>query len=353
MSKKSIKVLLLVEDNHGDARLLREMFNQQGPHETELTHVECMGDAEQHLAASPVDIILLDLGLPDAQGLEAVRRARAAAPSIPLVVLTGLDDESLATQALQQGAQDYLIKGQIDTRGLLRTLHYSIERKIMEDALFAEKERAQVTLNSIGDAVASTDNSGNITFLNQVAEKMTGWTLLEATGRPMAEVLRIRDATSHETTPNPMETAVARDETVHLPPNCVLIRRDGFETPIEDSVSPIHDRKGQASGAVIVLHDVSASKAMALQMTHSAHHDVLSGLPNRILLNDRVDQAIASASRHMKKLAVLFLDLDGFKHINDSLGHPTGDKLLQSIAKRLVECVRSSDTVSRQEAMNL
>jgi diguanylate cyclase (GGDEF)-like protein/PAS domain S-box-containing protein len=348
MSKKSIKVLLLVEDNHGDARLLCEMFNEQGSHETELTHVECMRDAEQHLAASPVDIILLDLGLPDAQGLEAVRRARAAAPSIPLVVLTGLDDELLATQALQQGAQDYLIKGQIDTRGLLRSLRYSIERKIVEDALFAEKERAQVTLNSIGDAVASTDNSGNITFLNLVAEKMTGWTLQEAAGRPMAEVLRIMDATSHETTPNPMETAVARDETVHLPPNCVLIRRDGFETPIEDSVSPIHDRKGQASGAVIVFHDVSASKAMALQMTHSAHHDFLSGLPNRILLNDRVDQAIASASRHMKKLAVLFLDLDGFKHINDSLGHPTGDKLLQSIAKRLVECVRGSDTVSRQ-----
>src|ERR1700731_2371197 len=132
MSKKSIKILLLVEDNHGDARLLREMFNEQGSHETDLTHVACMGDAEQHLATSSVDIILLDLGLPDAQGLEAVRRARAAAPSIPLVVLTGLDDESLATQALQQGAQDYLIKGQIDTRGLLRALRYAVERKILE-----------------------------------------------------------------------------------------------------------------------------------------------------------------------------------------------------------------------------
>jgi diguanylate cyclase (GGDEF)-like protein/PAS domain S-box-containing protein len=348
MGKKSIKVLLLVEDNQADARLLREMFSEQGSHETDLTHVGCMGDAEQHLAASPVDIIVLDLGLPDAQGLEAVRRARAAAPSIPLVVLTGLDDESLATQALQEGAQDYLIKGQIERRGLMRALRYAIERKVVEDALFAEKERAQVTLNSIGDAVASTDSLGNITFLNLVAEKKTGWSLQEAAGRPMAEVLRIVDATSHETTPNPMDTAVAQNQTVHLPPNCVLIRRDGFETPIEDSVSPIHDRKGQASGAVIVFHDVSASQAMALQMTHSAHHDFLSGLPNRILLNDRIDQAIASASRYMKKLAVLFLDLDGFKHINDSLGHPTGDKLLQSIAKRLIECVRGSDTVSRQ-----
>ena len=101
-------------------------------------------------------------------------------PRVPLVVLTGLDDESLAAQALQEGAQDYLVKGQIDTRGLVRALRYAIERKAMEEALFVEKERAQVTLNCIGDAVACTDISGNITFLNLVAEKMTGWSRQEA-----------------------------------------------------------------------------------------------------------------------------------------------------------------------------
>ena len=348
MSEKSMKMLLIVEDNAGDARLLREMFNDQGPHDTELTHVECMSDAERHLAERAVDIVLLDLGLPDAQGLEAVRRARAAAPRVPLVVLTGLDDESLAAQALQEGAQDYLIKGQIEARGLLRALRYAIERKNMEEALFLEKELAQVTLNSIGDAVACTDISGNITFLNLVAERMTGWPREEGTGRPMAEVLRILDATSRETIQNPMELAVGKNRTVHLPLNCVMISRDGFEIPIEDSASPIHNREGRATGAVIVFRDVSAAQAMALQMAHSAQHDFLTGLPNRMLLNDRVTQAIALAQRHMKKVAVLFLDLDGFKHINDSLGHPIGDKLLQSVAKRLVDCGRSSDTVSRQ-----
>jgi diguanylate cyclase (GGDEF)-like protein/PAS domain S-box-containing protein len=348
MSSKWIKILLLVEDNLGDARLLREMFNEEGAHQTEMTHAQCMKDAERHLAEREVDLILLDLGLPDAEGVTAVRRVRAAAPRVPLVVLTGRDDESLAAQALQEGAQDYLIKGQIDSRGLLRALRYAIERKTMEEALFVEKERAQVTLNSIGDAVVCTDISGNITFLNFVAEKMTGWSWQEAAGRPMAEVFQILDAMSRESTPHPISLAAGVDRTVRLPSNCILVRRDGFETPIEDSIAPIHDREGKATGAVIVFRDVSAARAMAAQMTHSAQHDFLTGLPNRMLLNDRVSQAIVLAPRHSKKVAVLFLDLDGFKHINDSLGHPTGDKLLQSIAKRLVACVRSSDTVSRQ-----
>jgi diguanylate cyclase (GGDEF)-like protein/PAS domain S-box-containing protein len=348
MWKKLIKNILLVEDNPGDARLFHEMFNVEGLHNTEVKHAESVSEAEKFLAEHAVDIILLDLGLPDAQGLDAVRRVCAAAPHVPLVVLTVSDDESHAALALQVGAQDYLIKGQIEARGLLRALRHAVERKVMEDALFVEKERAQVTLNSIGDAVACTDIAGNITFLNLVAEKMTGISREEAAGRPMAEVLRILDAASRETVANPMALAVGKNRTVHLPLNCVLVRRDGFEIPIEDSVSPIHNREGEATGAVIVFRDVSVAQAMALQMAHSAQHDFLTGLPNRMLLNDRVSQAIVLAHRHMKKVAVLFLDLDGFKHINDSLGHPIGDKLLQSIAKRLVDCGRSSDTVSRQ-----
>src|SRR5450755_3967425 len=211
MSKKSIKMLLIVEDNPGDARLLREMFNEQGSDKTELTHAECMSEAEKLLSEREFDIILLDLGLPDAEGLGAVRRAHAAAPRVPLVVLTCLDDESLAAEALQEGAQDYLIKGQIEARGFLRSLRYAVERKTMEEALFVEKERAQVTLDCIGAAAACTDISGNITFLNVVAEKMTGWSHKEAEGRPMADVLEILDATSRKANTNPMELTVSEN----------------------------------------------------------------------------------------------------------------------------------------------
>src|ERR1700674_4682842 len=126
---RTIKKVLLVEDNPGDTRLLREMFNEDSSLNVDLTCVGSMADAERHLAAHAVDVALLDLGLPDAQGLVAIRRAHVAAPGIPLVVLTGMDDEALAAQSLQEGAQDYLVKGQIETRGLLRALRYAGERK--------------------------------------------------------------------------------------------------------------------------------------------------------------------------------------------------------------------------------
>ena len=348
MSDTTLKIVLLVEDNPGDARLLREMFDLEGMKSTELTHVGSLGDLEKHLAGHPVDVILLDLGLPDAQGLEAVKRARAAAPRVALVVLTGMDDEALAVQALQEGAQDYLIKGQIDRRGLRRALRYAIERKIMEDALSEEKERAQVTLNSIGDAVICTDSAGNVTFLNTAAETITGWAREDAAGRPMVEVVQILNGATRVPVADPMARAMRTDEAVHLPANSILLRRDGSEVPIEDSVAPIPAGAGKATGAVIVFRDVSETRALVQQMAYSAQHDFLTGLPNRMLFNDRVGQAIAFSARHRNKIAVLFLDLDGFKHINDSLGHPIGDKLLQSVTQRLVDCVRGSDTVSRQ-----
>jgi diguanylate cyclase (GGDEF)-like protein/PAS domain S-box-containing protein len=345
---RSIGRVLLVEDNPGDARLFREMFKDYGAYDTEVVHVRSIRDAESYLADHAVDIIVLELRLPDAQGLGALRRAHAAAPGAPLVVLTSWDDERIATQALQEGAQEYLLKGQVEVRGFFRAMSHAIEQKSVEELLFGEKERAEVTLNSIGDAVAGTDSSGKVTLLNAAAERMTGWSRQEAIGRPFTELIRIMEATSRETILNPMEIVADVARTMSVRSNYILVERSGSEIPIEASVAPIRDRQGQAAGAVFVFRDVSAAQAMALQMIHSAHHDFLTGLPNRVLLNDRVKQAIAVAARHSRRVAMFFLDLDGFKHINDSLGHPVGDTLLQSVAGRLVECVRNADTVSRQ-----
>ncbi len=270
MSIRRIKTMLLVEDNPGDARLIREMVKEGDSRHVEVTHVECMKDAEKHLAEFSVDILLLDLGLPDVQGLDAVRRIRKAAPGVPLVVLSGLDDESMAIQALQEGAQDYLIKGQIEPRELLRALRYAVERKLIEEALFEEKERAQVTLNCIGDAVISTDISGKITFLNPVAEKMTGWPMKEVVGRPMTEAIRIVNADTSKVILNLVMKASEQDRNRRLPSDRVLTRRDGTEIYIEDSVAPIHDHAGRVIGSVLVFRDVSGARAMAEQIAHLA-----------------------------------------------------------------------------------
>jgi diguanylate cyclase (GGDEF)-like protein/PAS domain S-box-containing protein len=218
-------------------------------------------------------------------------------------------------------------------------------QRAIEQALFAEKERAEVTLNSIGDAVICTDEAGIITFLNGVAETMTGWASAEAVRRPLADVLHVRDDGSG---PDGGVKSTEPAAPCALPPNGILVRPDGLETPIEHNVAPIHDRAGAPAGTVIVLRDVSQARAMAAQMTHLAEHDFLTGLPNRMLLNERIEQAIALTKRHDRAMALLFLDLDGFKHINDSLGHPIGDQLLRSVAGRLVAGMRDSDTVSRQ-----
>ncbi len=145
-----------------------------------------------------------------------------------------------------------------------------------------------------------------------------------------------------------MAVAIRSNATVALTPNCLLIGKGGVESAIEDSSAPIHDRRGQVTGAVMVFHDVSTARALSRKMAHLAQYDSLTDLPNRLLLNDRLAQAMALAHRHGEKLAVLYLDVDRFKHINDSLGHAAGDRLLQSVAGRLLQCVRTSDTVSRQ-----
>ncbi len=226
----------------------------------------------------------------------------------------------------------------------------SAERVLLdaEESLFAEKERAQVTLNSIGDAVLTTDLAGVVTYLNPKAEAMTGWSCADALGQPVTSVFKLLDSTTRLPGTNPMLQAITQNRTVELATNCVLVRRDGTEAAIEDSAAPIHNRSGQVIGSVIVFHDVSASRAMALEMAHLAQHDFLTSLPNRLLLTERFSHAIRLAERHRKQVGLLFIDLDHFKHINDSLGHAVGDRLLQSVANRLAGCVRATDTICRQ-----
>ena len=307
----------------------------------------CCSEALERLGTHGIAAVLVDLLLPDSDGVATFDRLFRAAPQIPFLVLSSSQDEAIAKLAVQHGAQDYLLKERLDFYLLPKMLGSMIERATIAEALFEERQRAQFTLNSIGDAVMSCDLAGGVTYLNAVAEAMTGWSSEEAAGRPVQDVFRIIDSSSRAAAPDPMALAMRQNKSMGLTANCVLIRRDRFEAAIEDSAAPIHDRRGQVTGAVMVFHDVTMARAMTLKMSYLAQHDSLTDLPNRMMFHDRLAQAIALAHRHRQKLAVLFVDMDRFKCINDSLGHAIGDRLLQSVARRLQDCVRSSDTVSR------
>src|ERR1700693_4589152 len=347
MNMTNIRTLLLIDNDaaHVDVFTDALLNATDGPFLGEC--VKTLAEGIRRSRGKEFWAIFLNLSLPDSQGVETFDKLALAMPGVPALIIAGEKDVGVAREALRRGAKDYLLEDHLDRDSFVRAVRNMAERKTAEELLFTEKERAQVTLNSIGDAVLSTDFEGKVTYLNVVAEKITGWTREEAAGKDIDEVFVIVDASTREPCVNPLRAAIKKNRTVQLTPNCILIRRDGAEFAIEDSAAPIHDQHGLATGAVIVFHDVSVARAMGAEMSHMAQHDTLTNLPNRTLLQYRLTQAISTASRNDSRIAVLFLDLDGFKHINDSLSHATGDRLLQFVAKRLLAAVRTSDTVCR------
>jgi diguanylate cyclase (GGDEF)-like protein/PAS domain S-box-containing protein len=345
------QTVLLIHDDIGKAKVVKDALlnSLDGFFVVEWVEMCSAGlrrlrrDGRERIAA-----ILVNLFLPDSEGVETFDRIFQASPDVPILVLSSLEHESAAKLAVQRGAQDYLLEDDLDGYLLPKALRNMLERASNAEALFREKERAQVTLDSIGDAVVCTDVSGNVTYLNPIAEALTGWSAGGAIGRPFIQVCRIIDVLGHRRAIDPIASVIKANKASNLPEGSVLIRRDGIESAIEDSTAPIHDRRGRVSGGVMVFHDVTQARAMAQKMSHLAQYDYLTDLPNRLLLNDRLTQAVSAAHRQQQHLAVLFVDVDRFKHVNDSLGHLIGDQLLLAIAHRLVASVRSSDTISRQ-----
>lgn len=339
--------ILIISANSDDVATLRKALGSASDGPFDVEDAASLASGLQRLGQGGVDAILLDLHLPDSQGLACFDQVLTVACHTPIMTLCGPADEPDGRAAVQRGAQGWLSKGYFDNNLVPQSLRNVIERMRVEQNLFALQARAQITLNSIGDAVISVDMHGRVDYLNIAAEAMTGWTRDEARERPIEEVLVLVDGDGATPVVNPLEAVLQAGRPDGLSGAVTLVDRHGARRRIADSAAPIFDWNGLLVGAVMVFRDISDTVALTTKMQHLAQHDFLTNLPNRVLLNDRVSQAIALARRTNACPALLFLDLDKFKHINDSLGHAIGDRLLQAVAARLLDCVRTSDTVSR------
>lgn len=457
--------VLVVEDNPGDARLVELYLLEDGGALFRVLKADRLTLALETLADQDVDVVLLDLSLPDSFGMDTLDRLRAAHPLVPVVVLTGTNDEALALQALRQGAQDYLVKGQGDGNLMRRAIFYAIERSHAAAALKRSESRFRALFANAGLGVVLSDSLGrmveaNPAFLSMVgyaeselrgehfrdithpddvglndplrAEVLAGtrdsfqltkryiakdgrvvWAKLTCTVMRQAEGdqsytvtvvediterkrlednlrlaatvfqnsgdgLFVTDADNHIVHVNPAFTQITgyeADEVMGKNPSILASgrhdreffaqlwgslletgkwqgeiwdrRKDGEMFAGWQNIALVRDADGKVQNFVAVLSDITSRKQMEERLSYAANHDPLTRLPNRTLFHERLTRAIARAQRNHNLVALLFIDLDRFKQVNDTMGHLAGDMLLQQVAERLSSCIRQGDTVAR------
>ena len=336
--------VLIIDDMDDNVALLSAVFSDIYDVRSAASGQEGI-EIAQHF---PVDLILLDMLMPIMDGMETCRRLKQDAhlKQIPVIFVTATTDMAAEQDALDVGGEDFITKpiNIITTRARVRVL---MERAQLAHRLEVELEKTQVTLQSIGDGVITTDGSGVLDYMNSAAERLTGWSVDEAKGMPIEQVLKLELDSSFVQMRDPVVQCLRENHKVESPPNTRLLNRAEMEIGVEMSVSPIRNAEGQAIGAVLVLRDVSAQQLLTDEISYQASHDPLTGLVNRGEFEHRLEQALLGTSQLSSMHSLLFIDLDQFKLVNDACGHAVGDSLLIQVTKLMQECVRGEDTFAR------
>jgi diguanylate cyclase (GGDEF)-like protein/PAS domain S-box-containing protein len=312
-----------------------------------LVRAPTVDSALERLAVGGISAVLLAVEHPSETVISDLSKLAPVAPAMPVFVITTSTSELFERAVVDAGGRDVLLESQLDGYWFPRMILHAINDSYSDHTVLAETERFGITLELVGEGLLTTDTANQVTYLNRTAETMTGWKRSEASGQPLSDVLQLIDSTTRQRATEPVQWVSPAGPNPIAFSHWLLLSRDGAESAIEHSTTALTGRHGRISGSQIVLRDISAIREMAIRMSHIASHDALTELPNRLLLDDRLGRAIVSAKRHNQRLAVLFVDIDYFKAVNDSLGHLVGDELLRSIARALSASVRSSDTVSR------
>jgi diguanylate cyclase (GGDEF)-like protein/PAS domain S-box-containing protein len=338
--------LLLIEDNHTDALALGRLLKQVDHSQFEFTHVRSLTAAMDSLAQTEFDLILLDISLPDAQGLETLASLHLHTPQIPIVVLTGIDNEELATEALRQGAQDYLVKGNMSSWLIARSVRYAIERHRALEALRESQERYALAARATSDGLWDWNLHNNEIYYSPRWCLMLGYTEEEIGNSPSEWFSRIHPDDLEET-----QQSIDRHlggETTHFEFEYRIRHKNGSYRWVLSRGLALRKSANAPYRIAGSQSDITQRKETEAQLIHDALHDPLTRLPNRLLFQQRLQDALESYQKKQSEpFAVLFLDLDRFKTINDSLGHLFGDKVLSAIAKRLEQCIRRDDTIAR------
>ena len=346
------QVILIVDDQAGNIALLSDILSDLG----DIYFVVDSTQAYDKALELQPDVVLLDIEMPQLNGFEVCQQLKNSplTRDISVIFISALTEAEFEFSSLSYGAVDFIARPfnreicRLRVQNQLILQQQAKALRLGQLQLHAEKQRLQVTLNSIGDAVVATDIDGNITFMNPIAERMTGWRASEAVGKHITHVMQLRDAESKQPSTNPVMLALSEQRIVAMALNCELVNRNFSEAvPVEDSAAPIFDINGDMLGAIIVFHDVGLARALATKMSFLANHDQLTGLPNRVLLNDRIHQACRLAATIDRQVGVILLDIDQFKYLNDSLGHQLGDALLLMLAKRLQSVLEPELTLAR------
>ncbi|MGG6296054.1 diguanylate cyclase [Leptolyngbya sp. AN02str] len=367
-------VILVVDDSATNRSILADILIEAGFQVGLATNGE---QALRHLKHHPTDLILLDVMMQGMSGFETCERMKADSNTqdIPIIFITGIDDTESKIKGLSLGAVDYITKpfspkeaiARISTHLQLGQFAKTLEEqnqklraeveqrenaeamlRLLNAELRRERDLARVTLNAIGDAVITTDAKGCIQTLNPVAETLTGWHTHEALARPLHEVFKVFDEDSGNAVPNLVEQVLQQGTSItSAGEHRLLMSYDGATFAIHETASPICAAEGDIVGVVLVFRDVTPMRQMVKQLAWQATYDPLTQLINRREFEMRLDAAIASAQYQQELHSLCFVDLDEFKHVNDTSGHAAGDEVLRQVSTVLKNSVRKTDLVAR------
>lgn len=345
----SAQKILVITTNTSRYMSLRDRLQDCpfAPDSWDIAIEQAVAGAQEHLSKNSVDLVMLDVD--DGSSSES-RIATVVGLFSPVPVVTWMVEQDVVRSRLHvtQGAAAGIDDTMTASGLIFQTFEVIVDRARSRRRYAQQWQESTVTLEAIADGVICTNSRAEITFANSAARRLLNYPPAELVGLSVTTFMRLLDPRSREPIVHPVHQAIANMQTGRVSAGTALVRHDGSEIRIEDSCSPIIDPSGALQGIVMVFHDTTEAYEMQAQIDHLAGHDFLTGLPNRFNIRKHLDQTLAHAGTHHQQVPVLYLDLDKFKLVNDTLGPGVGDKLLVSVAERLRQCFRLVDLVGRQ-----